>query len=62
VDASGYEIGAVLMQEHHPLAFISRVLNQQQQTLSTYEMELIAVVFALQKWRHYLLNTLCDKN
>jgi len=46
VDASGYEIGAVLMQEHHPLAFIRRVLNQQQQTLSTCEKELTAVVFA----------------
>ena len=47
VDASGYGIGVVLMQNHHPIAFISRVLNIQQQSLSTYEKELLAVVFAV---------------
>ena len=56
VDASGQGIGVVLMQQHHPIAFISRMLNQQQQALSTYEKELLAVVFAVQKWRHYLLS------
>jgi len=29
----------------------------QQQSLSTYEKELLAVVFVVQKWRHYMLNT-----
>jgi len=56
VDACGYDIGVVLMQEHHTVAFISRILNQQQQSLSTYEKELMALVFAVQKWRRYLLN------
>ena len=48
-------IGVVLMQDNHPIAFISRSLNVQQQSLSTYEKELLAIVFAVQKWRHYLL-------
>nr|KYP35812.1 Retrovirus-related Pol polyprotein from transposon 17.6 [Cajanus cajan] len=56
VDASGGGIGAVLMQDHHPIFYISRILNLQQQSLSTYEKELLAVVFAIQRWRHYLLN------
>jgi len=55
VDASGQGVGAVLMQDRHPIAYISRSFNQQQQALLTYEKELLGVVFAVQKWRHYLL-------
>ncbi|CAM8943168.1 unnamed protein product [Rhodiola kirilowii] len=54
-DACGYGIGAVLMQEGHPLAYISKHLKGRQLHLSIYEKELLAVVFAVQKWRHYLL-------
>jgi len=29
----------------------------QQQSLSTFEKKLLVIVFAVQKWRHYRLNT-----
>ncbi|XP_019430044.1 PREDICTED: uncharacterized protein LOC109337518, partial [Lupinus angustifolius] len=43
VDAPGSGIGVVLMQRNHPISFISRMLNQQQQSMSTYEKVLLAV-------------------
>lgn len=55
-DASGTGIGAVLMQDHHPIAYISRMLKPKQQALSVYERELLAVVFAVQKWSAYLMH------
>lgn len=57
-DACGVGIGAVLMQDGHPLAYISRHLNGKQLHLSIYEKELLAVVYAVQKWRHYLSPTI----
>ena len=55
-DACTQGIGAVLMQEGHPLAYISRRLKGKQLNLSIYEKELLVVVFVVQKWRHYLLS------
>ncbi|GAU32562.1 hypothetical protein TSUD_218200 [Trifolium subterraneum] len=53
-DASGKGIGAVLMQDHHPIAYISKSLGPMQQALSVYERELLAIVYAVQKWGAYL--------
>ncbi|MCI09678.1 Ty3/gypsy retrotransposon protein, partial [Trifolium medium] len=53
-DASGKGIGAILMQDHHPLAYISKALGPKQQAMSVYERELLAIVYAVQKWSSYL--------
>lgn len=54
-DASSKGLGAVLMQEGHPLAFISKSLSVRQQSLSVYEKELLAILMAVKHWHHYLI-------
>lgn len=53
-DASDVGIGAVLLHEGHPLAFISRLLGSHTRGLSTYEKEYMAVLLAVEHWRSYL--------
>lgn len=53
-DACGVGIGAVLMHQGHPLAFISKALSTIHQSMSVYEKELFAIVYAITKWQHYL--------
>ncbi|CAN6685989.1 unnamed protein product [Malus baccata var. baccata] len=60
-DASDYAIGAVLGQmrnkQPHVIHYASQTLNDAQLNYSTTEKELLAVVFALDKFRSYLLGT-----
>ncbi|CAN6725422.1 unnamed protein product [Malus baccata var. baccata] len=60
-DASDYALGAVLGQRKekrpHVIYYASRTLNDAQLNYSTTEKELLAVVFALDKFRSYLLGT-----
>ncbi|XP_004296076.1 PREDICTED: uncharacterized protein LOC101299658 [Fragaria vesca subsp. vesca] len=54
-DTCGSGIGAVLSQEKRPVAYLSKALSPSHQTLSTYDKEMMAILFAVGKWRHYLL-------
>ena len=53
-DASDSGFGAVLMQEGHPIAYLSKPLSGRNQGLSTYEKECMAILLAVDKWRCYL--------
>jgi hypothetical protein len=53
-DACSRGVGAVLLQNNHPLAFISKALGPRHLGLSTYEKECLAILLAIDKWRSYL--------
>jgi hypothetical protein len=60
VDASSISLGAVLAQPSegdiiHPLAFASRKISTAEVNYTTTEREGLAMVYALQKFLHYLL-------
>jgi hypothetical protein len=58
-DASDYVIGAVLDQtedkKHHAIAYASKTLMRAQLNYATIEKELLAIVFAIDKFRSYLV-------
>jgi hypothetical protein len=53
-DGSIDGIGACLLQNGKPCAYISRKLNSAERNYTTTEQELLAVVYALKEWRCYL--------
>lgn len=53
-DASKYALGAVLIQEGHPVAFASRTLNSHEINYGTPEKELLAVVWGCKYFRPYI--------
>nr|GEU64158.1 putative reverse transcriptase domain-containing protein [Tanacetum cinerariifolium] len=58
-DASIQGLGAVLMQSEKVIAYASRKLKPHKGNYTTHDLELGAVVFALNIWRHYLYGTKC---
>jgi hypothetical protein len=53
-DACDIGMGAVLMQEGRPIAFLSKALGEKNKHLSIYEKEFLALILAVDKWRPYL--------
>ena len=60
VDALAITLGAILAHPgvgdlDHLIAFVSRKLSESEQNYNTTQREGLAMVYALQKFRHYLL-------
>ena len=58
-DASKYATGTVLTQldlngDRHPISFISKTLSPAEQNYEIYSRELLAIIRALEEWRHYI--------
>nr|GEV94620.1 hypothetical protein [Tanacetum cinerariifolium] len=58
-NASIKGLGAVLMQREKVIAYGLRQLKVHEKNYRTHDLELGAVVFALNIWRHYLYETKC---
>jgi hypothetical protein len=59
VDASGFAVGAVLLQKkedgkRHPVGYYSATLNEAERNYDIYNLELLAIVKALRNWRPLL--------
>ena len=54
VDASGRGLGAVLLQEGRPIAYISKSLTDTEKRYANIEQELLAVVFGAERFRTYV--------
>ena len=55
-DALKDGLGCVLMQSERVVAYGSRQLKNHEQSYPTHDMELVAIVYALKLWHHYLYN------
>jgi hypothetical protein len=62
-DSSDFATGAVLSQKFpdddkwHPIAFYSKSLSAIERNYEIYDKEMLAIIRALQEWRHYLEGT-----
>ncbi|WMV49549.1 hypothetical protein MTR67_042934 [Solanum verrucosum] len=59
-DASRIGFGFVLMQHNKEIVYTLRQLIVHENNYPTHDLELVAVVFALKRWRHYLYSVHVD--
>ena len=62
-DMSKYALGAILTQldsngDRHPCAFISKTFSPAERNYKIYDRELLAIIWALEKWRRYIQGSL----
>jgi hypothetical protein len=54
-DASHYQLGAVISQDNHPIAFYSHKLQPAQVRYTTTERELLSIIKTLKEFRNIIL-------
>ncbi len=59
MDASGFAVGAVLLQrgednKRHPIGYYSATLIEAERNYDIYDLELLAIVKALRNWQPFL--------
>jgi hypothetical protein len=59
-DASGQGLGCSLMQDGHVVAYASRQLRKHEEKYPTHDLELAAIVHALEIWRHHIIGKRCE--
>ena len=67
-DSSNTATRAVLSQQTssenggkwHPIAFFSKSLSPVEQNYEIHDKEMLAIIQALEEWRHFLKGTLCQ--
>jgi len=53
-DACQDGMGAALMQLGQPIAYLSKALGEKHRTLSIYAKKFLALIMAVEQWRHCL--------
>jgi hypothetical protein len=54
-DASKEGLGGVLMQDGRVISYILKKLRRHEENYEMHDLVLLAIVYALKVWRHYLV-------
>jgi hypothetical protein len=61
-DASKEGLGGVLMKDSRVIAYILRKIRRHEEKYETHDLELLAIVYSLKVWRHYLVGRIFELN